>query len=70
MNMDMISANKRPYSSQLGETIFKNAMPWQDLRRGKKFKQQGVRRVQEEGKIDEDQEGRKQRLPRCLKETG
>lgn len=26
MNMDMISANKRSYGSQLGDTIFKNAM--------------------------------------------
>lgn len=32
MNMDVISANKRLYGSQLGKTIFKNAVSWQDLR--------------------------------------
>lgn len=69
MNMDMISANKRSYSSQLGETIFKNAMPWQDLRWGKTFKQKGVRRVQEEAKTDKDQEGRKQRLAKTSAEV-
>ena len=36
--MDMISANKRSYGSQLEKTIFNNATPWQGLKWGKRFK--------------------------------